>query len=190
MDVTNTAGAIDGDTWTAGILTRGARAYGVLAQSIGGGGGLGGTATGDSRSALVTEGSEDTDIGTPHSTITVGSGGGQSGSGGSVTVGNSGVIATRGYGSHAIVAQVIGGGGGVGADGSVDTDVSMSLGSNITDGIGAAAGAASGVTGRERRRGRPGDDRPRRCRHRRAIDRRRRRHCQRRRRQLRDRRQR
>ncbi|MGF7162582.1 autotransporter-associated beta strand protein [Rhodoligotrophos appendicifer] len=136
VGVLNTSGSIDGDHWTAGIETAGAQSYGILAQSIGGGGGLGGTATGDTRSALV---SEATGV-PPQATISIASDGGQSGYGRLVMVENQGVVVTHGFGAHAVIGRGIGGGGGFGSDGSVDSNVAISLGANITDGILAEAG--------------------------------------------------
>ncbi|MDY6923439.1 MAG: autotransporter outer membrane beta-barrel domain-containing protein [Pseudomonadota bacterium] len=85
------------------IDTHGAGAHGILAQSIGGGGGNGGL-------AITAAGL----IGAASSTplITIGGTGGDGGDSDRVTVNNSGRIITRGAGAHGIVAQSIGGGGG------------------------------------------------------------------------------
>ncbi len=73
--------------------------------------------------------------------ITVGGDGGASGRGGDVTVTNTGTIVTRGDGSMGVLAQSIGGGGGIGGSGAVgDAD-----GSTVTLG---GAGGASGDGGR------------------------------------------
>ncbi|MCD0503980.1 beta strand repeat-containing protein, partial [Bordetella petrii] len=76
----------------ADIGTQGDHAYGILAQSISGGGGAGGVAAG-----LVLE---------------VGGDGEAGGTPGEVMVSNMGDISTAGYGSHGIVAQSIADGGG------------------------------------------------------------------------------
>ncbi|MBV7482747.1 autotransporter outer membrane beta-barrel domain-containing protein [Bordetella sp. BOR01] len=76
----------------ADIDTQGEHAYGILAQSISGGGGAGGVAAG-----LVLE---------------VGGDGQAGGTPGEVAVSNGGTITTTGYGSHGIVAQSIADGGG------------------------------------------------------------------------------
>jgi hypothetical protein len=76
--------------------TSGAGAYGILAQSIGGGGGLGTALT----AAF-------------NSTLTVGGAG--TGNGGTVEIAGSRTIVTTGADAHAVVLQSIGGGGGVGA---------------------------------------------------------------------------
>ncbi|WP_144630182.1 autotransporter outer membrane beta-barrel domain-containing protein [Bordetella genomosp. 13] len=86
-------------TYDAGgvIQTYGDRSMGIVAQSIGGGGGI----------ALAA------DAGMLRS-ATLGSTTAGSGRGGAVSVNaSSGTVATTGLGSHAIVAQSIGGGGGI-----------------------------------------------------------------------------
>lgn len=90
----------NGDTVTIDnqgtIVTQGAGSFGILAQSIGGGGGIGGL-------------SESGQTGT----IGVGGAGGAAGHGGNVRLTNSGNISTQGMGAHAIFVQSIGGGGGL-----------------------------------------------------------------------------
>ncbi|MBI1683798.1 autotransporter outer membrane beta-barrel domain-containing protein [Caulobacter hibisci] len=88
------------------IVTRGANANGILAQSIGGGGGNAGVAlslVGDRKSLLVT-GALNLLMGAV--------GGGTGGQGGKVTVIQSGDITVLGEGSQAVVGQSINGGGG------------------------------------------------------------------------------
>ena len=86
-------------TQSSSINTTGDAAYGILAQSVGGGGGLGGSAT-------------------PVYTVVdveIAQSGGASGSGGDVTVKQTGgSINTSGAGSIGIMAQSVGGGGGIG----------------------------------------------------------------------------
>ncbi|HWE47241.1 MAG TPA: autotransporter outer membrane beta-barrel domain-containing protein [Caulobacteraceae bacterium] len=93
-----------GVQFSGDIVTHGEGAYGVLAQSIGGGGGDGanvftllGEVTGENSAGF---------------SLNVGGNGGQGGDGGNVTVKNLGLIETYGDGAHGIVAQSIGGGGG------------------------------------------------------------------------------
>ena len=74
------------------IITGGAGAAGILAQSIAGGGGNGGTAD---------------------AAVAVGGDGGDSGNGGSATVTNLGSVSTTGDGAHGIIALSTAGGGGV-----------------------------------------------------------------------------
>jgi hypothetical protein len=144
-----------------GISTLGNDAFGILAQSIGGGGGsvisnpsstsvpnviLGDGGTGDGGSVTVTESDTITTVGIgAHGIVaqSIGGGGGvirlvdlpsdtptlttdqtnmsgQSGkgNGGSVTITNNGSISTSGPGAFGIVAQSVGGGGGLLADGN------------------------------------------------------------------------
>ncbi|MBP0495763.1 autotransporter outer membrane beta-barrel domain-containing protein [Roseomonas indoligenes] len=83
------------------IVTSGERSTGILAQSIGGGGGNGGNA----RATSPLEG---------FLNIVVGGSGAGGGAGGSVDVTSTGSIATSGLHSSGIVLQSIGGGGGNG----------------------------------------------------------------------------
>ncbi|MDE1567041.1 autotransporter outer membrane beta-barrel domain-containing protein [Aquabacter sediminis] len=82
------------------IVTLGGGSFGVFAQSIGGGGGVGGGAANTDAVASVT------------ATVNVGGATAATSNGGSVTVRNTGHLATSGQEAHAIVAQSIGGGGG------------------------------------------------------------------------------
>ena len=88
-----TGGHVTVDNY-GGILTHADDSVGIFAQSIGGGGGAGGT------------------LGI--SAIAVGGSGGASGSGGQVDVINDAMIETHGIDSYAIQAQSVGGGGGSG----------------------------------------------------------------------------
>jgi hypothetical protein len=132
------------------ITTKGDFSQGLLAQSIGGGGGAGGSsisgAVGLTGAAV---------------TLSVGGSGGGGGAGGKVSVYNlSGhtnqvagtpaygpaTITTNGYGSSAILAQSIGGGGGNGGF-AVSGSVSLGVGSaNSIGGGGGGGGRSSAVT--------------------------------------------
>lgn len=136
----NDGGAVNVDN-TGRIITRGAQAYGILAQSVGGGGGAGGNAIAASGAGGVVAGSVAVGFG--------GSGGG-GGTGGTVALGNTGDVATEGAGSSALVAQSVGGSGGAGglavagsltASTSGGGAVSVGLGGNGGDG-----GTAGAVT--------------------------------------------
>jgi hypothetical protein len=83
------------------MTTAGDRAFGILAQSIGGGGGVSGSADGASIQSLNINGNNST-----------------SGNGAmvSVTLDQGSSITTAGRGAHAIIAQSIGGGGGLVGD--------------------------------------------------------------------------
>lgn len=102
------------------LTTFGTLSHGVLAQSIGGGGGRGGAATTDAYSPVATY----------TGSATVGGSGGFGNTGGSVTVADmmgsaaDATITTNGGGAHGIFAQSVGGGGGAGG---LATDKAFSL---------------------------------------------------------------
>lgn len=131
------ASAVSVVTTDSEIFTGGEHAFGILAQSVGGGGGDGGfsVAGGVSRSTSVN--------------FSMGGKGGQGGDGGTVSVLNDSSILTTGRLSHGVFAQSVGGGGGSGgysAAGSLtfgteeSKQISVSIG-----GDGGAGGAASDV---------------------------------------------
>ncbi|WP_409413325.1 hypothetical protein [Altererythrobacter sp. MF3-039] len=76
------------------IVTEGERSFGMIAQSVGGGGGSAGLSGG---------------------LVAIGGSGGSGGIGKAARAQNDGLIVTSGDGSHAMVAQSVGGGGGTGA---------------------------------------------------------------------------
>lgn len=84
------------------INTFGDHSYGLLAQSVGGGGGDGGFSVAGSISA------------SPSVNFAMGGSGGGGGDGAAVTVNNHGVVNTRGNDSHGLLIQSVGGGGGSG----------------------------------------------------------------------------
>ncbi len=86
------------------VSTTGAAAYGVLAQSVGGGGILGGYIGGGAVSKFQQDGT--------------GNGPGRYGSGGDIDISVSGSVSTTGANSHAVFAQSVGGGGGLWATGN------------------------------------------------------------------------
>ncbi len=101
-----TAGKVD-VTSTGDISTAGDGAYAILAQSVGGGGGVAaGTLTG---SAISFSGAPLT----PTAQVAIGGRGGNGGRSGEVVVDNSGALSTLGDGAHALVAQSVGGKGGM-----------------------------------------------------------------------------
>ena len=118
----NHGGAVEVDN-RGGIVTLGASSYGIFAQSVGGGGGIGGRAN----SLNVVFGKACTipffckgpenEKNNWSLTATVGGDGGSGSNGGDVTVDNSGDIATSGVSAAGILAQSVGGGGGVGGNG-------------------------------------------------------------------------
>ena len=123
------------------IITRGADAFGILAQSVGGGGAVGGSGY---------HGLDLQDFGVPEEYaqfqdllpvqdegdlhINVGGSGGAAGDGSDVRVDNLGDIFTYGHGSLGILAQSIGGGGGLAGIGATGGDGSVSLGGGGGDG--------------------------------------------------------
>lgn len=114
----NTAGLLPGQApaTPAGQAVAQTDSYGILAQSIGGGGGAGGSAVAQSV-ALPVPLDEDT-VFAIGSAVAVGASGGGGGLGQEVDVtlsGNS-LVRTNGQGSHGVLAQSIGGGGGNGGD--------------------------------------------------------------------------
>ena len=116
------------------IMTFGDNATGILAQSVGGGGGNGGFSIGASFN--------NSDGKSATNTI-----GGQAGAGGvgmGVTVNNQALIQTFGLGSDGIIAQSIGGGGG---NGGFAVSGSVSLGGDATNNTVGGSGAGGGNAG-------------------------------------------
>ena len=89
----NDGGSVTG-SYTGGLFTTGERSVGLIAQSIGGGGG-------EVRLAAIVA-----------SSVTLGGDAGASGNGGAVAISNAGTIGTTGAGGHGVLLQSIGGGGG------------------------------------------------------------------------------
>ena len=127
------------------IRTSGEEAHGIIAQSIGGGGGNGGLAiSGDVQLGFSDQDSSST-------RFAIGGTGANAGRGGNVTVINesTGVISISGDKSYGIFAQSIGGGGGVGG---FDLDRTTGLeellkGDEYKSSMDIALGGASGAGG-------------------------------------------
>ena len=125
------------------ISTQGDRAFGALAQSVGGGGGSGGF-VGDISGALAGKGGA--------AAIGIGGSGGAGGSAGAVTLTSSGTVGTAGAGAHGVLIQSVGGGGGAGglsltgaaSKGTNTGSIAFSLGGS--GGAGSFAGTATGRT--------------------------------------------
>jgi len=127
------------------VMTEGLEAHGIHAQSVGGGGGIGGAATN-----IVFQETSSLRIG-------VGGSGGDGGVAGNVMVDNGATIVTDGDRAHGVYAQSIGGGGGTGgyagqiaiqaggASGNGNNSLGISVGGSGGTG---AAGAAVSVTNR------------------------------------------
>ncbi|WMS45257.1 autotransporter outer membrane beta-barrel domain-containing protein (plasmid) [Acuticoccus sp. MNP-M23] len=112
---------------TEALTTKGDQAFGVHAQSVGGGGGNGGMGS--------------TGV---WSTITVGGAGGAAGDGGAVSVSSSGTIVTEGQEGIAIFAQSVGGGGGTAGDVAKGFAASWE---NLNIGVGVGAQLDGGSAG-------------------------------------------
>src|SRR5690606_19538881 len=97
------------------IATLGGGAHGLFAQSIGGGGGVGGNAGGG--------------------TLNVGGQGGATGDGGDIDIVNRGLISTEGAQATGIFAQSVGGGGGVGGAVGIGSSDLPGLGSDGVRGV-------------------------------------------------------
>jgi hypothetical protein len=119
------------------IHTRGKESVGLLAQSIGGGGG-----TSSSTSVVLSqESTADGKLDKDEARVSVGRVGGEGGGSNDVTVNAVGIIVTEGARSHAIVAQSVGGGGGLAGSGSTLNFV------GAAPTIGVAVGGAGGLGG-------------------------------------------
>ncbi|MBS0473204.1 MAG: hypothetical protein JSR60_19195 [Proteobacteria bacterium] len=117
------------------VLTMGAASLGIIAQSVGGGGGNGGFAV----AGNISEGNSIGGL-----TVGVGGKGNSGGSADRVDLTSSGTVITLGDESHAVVAQSIGGGGGNGGFGGAYT-ISLGDGANATFGVGGnGAGGGNG----------------------------------------------
>ncbi len=133
------------------ISTTGEFSHGILAQSIGGGGGAGGDCT-----SITVEPSvnpldylEFLSFTSMESQLLLGARGGNGGNGGSVGVTNSGTIGTEGNFAVGILAQSIGGGGGVGGsvfECPVSLTASFDAGSMVLGGQGGSGGNGGAVT--------------------------------------------
>jgi len=118
-------GEVDLRSFTADVTTLGDGSDGIVAQSIGGGGGNGGFNVSGSIAA-----SGSTGIG---GAVGIGGAGGGGGDGGKVSASIDNTVATFGAGANGVVLQSVGGGGGNG-------------GFNVSGAIGGAAGVGAAVT--------------------------------------------
>ncbi|APT59900.1 hypothetical protein RGI145_21615 [Roseomonas gilardii] len=134
-------------TSTGQILTTGANSHGILGQSIGGGGGTGGA----SGATATVYGAATEEVPTPTVSVAVaiGGAGGAGGNGNSVTLQNTGLIATAGGGAVGMAGQSVGGGGGSGGDASAmstakgNDDSPLNVSTSVALG-GSAGGGGSG----------------------------------------------
>ena len=125
--------------------TTGGDASGILAQSIGGGGGYAGTTDASASISDLTQVENIVNIPSSASyaaNIGVGGKGGSGGNGGEVQVGNSGTITTLGIRAYGIAAQSIGGGGGSGGAATSTDNGSTNRNYNASVLVGGTGGAA------------------------------------------------
>ncbi|WMS41336.1 hypothetical protein RDV64_14755 [Acuticoccus sp. MNP-M23] len=122
--VGGTGGAVNVSTGGA-ISTEGKMSPGVIAQSVGGGGGVGGNSITASPLDILSV------------AVNLGGDGGNGGTGGTVNYDNSAGITTKGDGSTGVLAQSLGGGGGVsGQQARFSVAQRMSIGLGSSDGTG------------------------------------------------------
>ncbi|WP_063416536.1 autotransporter outer membrane beta-barrel domain-containing protein [Prochlorococcus marinus] len=151
------SGQSGGDvTWTSdksqrfALATEGIHAYGALLQSIGAGGGVGGSST---QNADIT--SESTySFG---SISSIGGSAGHGADGGTIRIGTAAnhlrtQIETQGTGSAGLLAQSIGGGGGAGGGSATETSITSAYGDALSFG-GYGGGGGSGGSLEVRARG-------------------------------------
>lgn len=122
---------------TGKITANGANAYGIVAQSVGGGGGHGGLAV----AATLSAGTN----GSGSLGLALGGEGGSGGAGGAVVVNSAATISTQGEKAYGIKAQSVGGGGGDGGL-AVAGGVGGGLGSDslkLNVAVGGSGGAGS-----------------------------------------------
>ena len=121
------------------IVTLGQDAHGLLAHSVGGGGGVGGA--GDA------SGTADATKGSVAVSIAVGGTGGTGGHGGVVSQTNGGSVVTSGDAAHGMVAQSVGGGGGMAGGGTATASggsLALAVGVGGSGGAGGDGGAVTG----------------------------------------------
>lgn len=137
------AGARGGDGGVVDVLNTGSivtfdfNSIGIFAQSVGGGGGIGGSSMAQSVTANARKGVEIT------VSVAVGGRGGDGGVGGDVSVENEGSVHTLGDQSTGVFAQSVGGGGGLGGDASTGT-MSLSQGNSTSVEVNVSVGGAGG----------------------------------------------
>ena len=119
------------------ITTEGETSDGIAAQSVGGGGGIGGSAISFSEVMSLL------DFFNLNSNVSVGGTGGGGGEGRAVDVDNYGLIETEGVYSRGILAQSLGGGGGSGGS-STNLTYSVNTNFNRDVGIGGSGGNGGG----------------------------------------------
>jgi uncharacterized protein YhjY with autotransporter beta-barrel domain len=137
---------IQGAATNSGVIqTSGANSFGIIGQSIGGGGGVGGSSMATATVHAIPAGD-----GSPPTVALAFSAGGKGGKGGyaqGVTVQNDGLIATLGTGATGVVAQSIGGGGGSGGDASASSEAKSNKNTPVSISASLAIGGNGGGGG-------------------------------------------
>ncbi|MEB3258126.1 MAG: autotransporter outer membrane beta-barrel domain-containing protein [Cyanobacteriota bacterium] len=121
---------------------------GIILQSIGMGGGIGGKSS--AKNFAVAAGTFDPELSgipTLSTAFSLGGSGGSGGKGGAVNYWHTGTIATYGGASHGLMAQSIGGGGGSGGDGTASAHAIGSSVATINLSFGLGGSAGSGTDG-------------------------------------------
>ena len=130
------------------IVTNDNDSTGIILQSIGMGGGIGGKSS--AKNFTVAAGTFDPELsGIPTLTtaFSLGGSGGTGGKGGAVNYWHTGTIATYGGASHGLMAQSIGGGGGSGGDATASAHAIGSSVARINLSFGLGGSAGSGTDG-------------------------------------------
>ncbi len=115
---------------------QGSNSPGLLVQSIGGGGGQGGTA--------VTQSFSGNPVGSLSLGVAIGGSGGQGGAGGAITATNDAAVTTHSANSAGLLLQSIGGGGG---SGGAAASLSGSVGGEFSADLGLVMGGSGGDGG-------------------------------------------
>jgi len=116
--INNGLAAYSGGVVIHSIRTEGLNSHGIVAQSVGGGGGRGGSARTLSLNTLVKPQSSSAEDSLGNFDLAVGGYAADGGHGGEVSVKSKSNIFTASHSSHGIYAQSIGGGGGSGGEGA------------------------------------------------------------------------
>ena len=123
------------------VITAGADATGLLAQSVGGGGGN----AGSSLAEAFAFNPPDSPIPSFTLDLAIGGKGGAGGTGGVVNLFNGGIIATQGPSAKGMFAQSVGGGGGNGGDATAMTQAYIQ--SNLTVNVALGGDSGNGSAG-------------------------------------------
>ena len=134
------------------VSTNGKESYGILSQSIGGGGGNAGFDMFSNESSLASKCGDACGGDAGNITLKVGQVGGEGGSSGNTSVSSNGAVTTTGSKSYGLFAQSVGGGGGNSSSTSLSIDIPEDEGDQdsspkslaVSVGLEGAAGGDSG----------------------------------------------